>query len=147
MSFFMALGTAISAYSAIQEGKAAKADSQRQAALYEQDRRMNDLETQQRHNDRLAQFDSAQASNEAFFSFAGRDSSDRSVKAFLARQKEIAYTDVGRSDTQGFARDAQISFQRDMTLARGRAEQQASYMKAGSSIVSGLYKYQQVKVD
>ena len=139
------LGTGISAYAAIQQGNAARADAQRQAALYEQERRVNKLETLQRHNDRLNQYDAALATNTAWFAFSGRDASDRSVRAFLDKQRDVAYTDVTRSDLQGYMEGQKLRMQADLSLARGRAAQRASQLSALSTITSGLFRYQQIK--
>mgnify|MGYP006908271845 FL=1 len=139
------LGTGISAFAAIQQGNAARADAQRQAALYEQERRVNQLETLQRHNDRLNQYDAALATNTAWFAFAGRDASDRSVRAFLDKQREVAYTDVTRSDLQGYMEGQKLRMQADLSIARGRAAQRASQLSALSTITSGLFRYQQIK--
>jgi len=138
-------GTAISAFSSIQQGRAARADAQRQAAMYEAERVNNKLEALQRHNDRIAAYDSARATNNAWFAFIGRDASDRSVKAFLEKQKEVAYTDVARSDLQGFMDDDKLRMQAGFARARGRAAYQAGLLGAASSITSGLFKYQQIK--
>lgn len=139
------LGTTISAYAAIQQGNAARADAQRQAALYEQERRVNKLEVLQRHNDRLNQYDAALATNTAWFSFLGRDASDRSVRAFLDKQRDVAYTDITRSDLQGYMEDKKLGMQADLTIARGRSAQRASQLNALSTISSGLFRYQQIK--
>jgi len=139
------LGTGISAFAAIQQGNAARADAQRQAAMYEQERRINELETVQRHNDRLNQYDAALSTNTAWFAFLGRDASDRSVRAFLDKQKEVAYTDVTRSDLQGFMEGQKLRTQADLAISRGRAAQRASQLSALSTIASGLFRYQQIK--
>lgn len=138
-------GSALSAFSSIQQGNAARADAQRQAALYEQERQLNKLETLQRHNDRLNQYDAALATNTAWFAFLGRDASDRSVRAFLDKQRSVAYTDVARSDTQGFMEGQKLQMQGQLALSRGRAAQRASQLTALSSFTSGLYRYSQIK--
>lgn len=138
-------GSAISAFSAIQQGKAAKTQAYAEAQQYKAERQMNELQTQQRHNDRLASYNSALATNEAWFAFAGRDASDRSVRAFLDRQKEIAYTDLSRSATQGFMESEKLRYQSDLSILRGRNAYRAGMMSAASSITSGLFKYQQIK--
>jgi|TARA_E500000318_G_scaffold1125_2_gene1461 hypothetical protein len=139
------IGTAISAYSTIQGGRAARADANRQAALYEREKQLNKLETLQRHNDRLNQYDAALATNTAWFSFLGRDASDRSVRAFLDKQKEVAYTDITRSELQGFIEGERLGMQADLVRTRGRNQQRASQLSALSSITSGLFRYQQIK--
>lgn len=145
LAALQAIGTVVSVYSTIQQGNAARADAQRQASLYQAERKTNELQVLQRNNDRLARYDAALATNTAWFAFAGRDASDRSVQAFLDKQRQVAYTDVSRSTTQGFMEDEKLRFQRDLTLTRGRTAQQTSLVSAASTITSGLFQYQQIK--
>ena len=139
------VSSGISAFAAIQQGNAARADAQRQAALYKQEQRVNELETLQRHNDRLNSYDAAVSTNNAWFASLGRDASDRSVRAFLDKQRDVAYTDVTRSDLQGAMEGRKLQLQADLSLARGRAAQRASQLSALSSLTSGLFQYQQIK--
>jgi len=140
------VGAAFSAYSTMQAGKAAAAQGRAQQAMYEQERRQNEIEALQRHNDRLAAYDSARASNLAWFAFSGRDPSDRSVQAFLEKQRQVAYQDVARSDAQGFAEGAQLAMQGRMAAAKGRNQQRAATIQAFSTIASGLHNYNLTKV-
>jgi hypothetical protein len=143
---FVALaGAAFSAYGQMQAGKAAAQQGRLQQAMYEQERRQNEIETLQRHNDRLAAYDSARASNQAWFAFSGRDPSDRSVQAFLNKQREVAYTDVARSDAQGFAEGAQLAFQGRMARYGGETRRRAYQIQAISTLASGLHDYGSVK--
>lgn len=147
MSPFLLIGSFIGAASSLQAGAAARRAGEAQALQYKQEKRQNEIETLQRHNDRLASYDAARASNLAWFSFAGRDiTDDRSIKAFLDKQREVAFTDVARSDTQGYAEGAQLALQAQTARARGRSAQQAATIKAFSTISSGLYNYSTVKV-
>lgn len=146
MDPFLIASIGFSAYSSMQAGKAAAAQGRAQQAMYEQERKQNEIEAMQRHNDRLAAYDSARASNLAWFAFSGRDPSDRSVQAFLNKQREVAYTDVARSDAQGFAEGAQLAMQGRMAALKGRNQQRASTIKALSTIASGLHNYNLTKV-
>ena len=85
------ISAGFSAFSALQQGSAYAQEGYAQQAQYEQERKQNEIETLQRHNDRLRNYDSARASNLAWFAFSGRDPSDRSVKAFLDKQRDVAY--------------------------------------------------------
>lgn len=143
---FGLIGAAFSAFGSLQAGQAAAQQGRAQQAMYEQERRQNEIETLQRHNDRMAAYDSARASNLAWFAFSGRDPSDRSVKAFLDKQRQVAYTDVARSDAQGFAEGAQLAFQGQMARASGRAKQQGYRIQALTTIASGLHNYNLTKV-
>lgn len=144
---FQLIGTAFSAFASIQAGAAQRRAEEAQALQYEQEKRQNEIETLQRHNDRLESYDSARAANLAWFTFAGRDiTSDRSVKAFLNKQREVAFTDVTRSDKQGFAEGAQLAMQAQVARERGRAAARAGMIKGFSTIASGLHNYNLTKV-
>lgn len=145
LAALQAIGTVVSVYSTIQQGRAVQEEAQREASLYQAERKTNELQTLQRNNDRMSAYNAALATNTAWFAFAGRDASDRSVQAFLNRQKEIAYTDLSRSSTQGFMEDEKLRYQRDLTLVRGQTAKQQSYISAASTITSGLFKYEQIK--
>lgn len=140
------ISAGFSAFSALQQGGAYAQEGYAQQAQYEQERKQNEIETLQRHNDRLRNYDSARASNLAWFAFSGRDPSDRSVKAFLDKQREVAYQDVARSDAQGFAEGAQLAFQGRMAATKGRNMQRASTIKALTSIASGMHNYNITRV-
>ena len=88
------IGTVLSVVSAIQSGRARRAEAEFNRKQLEFKAKMQKLEATEKANLRLRDFDSAQASNLAFAAFIGRDPGDRSMKAFLDRQEEIAYQDV-----------------------------------------------------
>ena len=71
--------------------------------------------------------------------------SDRSVKAFLDKQKDVAYSDVKRSNYQATAETARLGDQQRQRLYEGRQAQKMSYIQAATSIASGGYKYTDVK--
>ena len=64
----------------------------------------------------------------------------------INKQREVAYTDVARSDAQGFAEGAQLAMQGRMAALKGRNQQRASTIKALSTIASGLHNYNLTKV-
>ena len=144
---FQMIGTVLSAFSSIQAGAAQRRAEEAQALQYEQEKRQNKIETMQRHNDRMADYDAARAANLAWFTFAGRDiTSDRSIKAFMDKQREVAFTDVARSDAQGYAEGAQLALQAQTARMRGRAAARAGVIKGMTTIASGLHKYNLTKV-
>ena len=145
-TILLGISAGLSAYSAIQGGRAAKQAAAFDAAQLEKQKKQVALEAIQRENDRMEQFESATASNIAWFAFSGRDMSDRSVKAFLDKQKDVAYSDVKRSNYQATAETARLGDQQRQRLYEGRQAQKASYIKAATSIASGWYKYETVKV-
>ena len=142
----MLASTAVSAAGQMAAGAAAKKAADLNAFNIETDRVRSQTEALQRHNDRLELYRSNLSANIAAFSAQGRDvGGDRSVAAFLERQKQIASDDTKRSDFMGAAQAAKMQQQATATRIEGRAQQQAATIGAFTSLASGLYRYNQVK--
>lgn len=142
----MLASTAVSAAGQMAAGAAAKKAADLNAFNIETDRVRSQTEALQRHNDRLELYRSNLSANIAAFSAQGRDvGGDRSVAAFLERQKQIASDDTKRSDFMGAAQAAKMQQQATATRIEGRAQQQAATIGAFTSLASGLYSYNQVK--
>lgn len=139
------LGTALLAVSSIQEGRAIQQEAEFNRYQLQLKARQTKIEAAQRSNQRIADFNSAQNNNEAFFAFLGRDSSDRSVKAFMAKQKDIAYKDANQITSQGFMEASQALMAGNMETVKGQNALRAGYLGAASSVVSGIYRYQKTK--
>ena len=144
--YLLAGSALLGAYATVQSGKAAQSAANAEALQFEQEKRQNEIIAAQRHVDRLNQYDSARATNEAFFAFLGRASSDRSVKAFMDKQREVAYTDVARSDAQGYAEGVQLATQAQVTRMRGANAARSANIAALTTLSSGLYQYKTVKI-
>ena len=140
-----AIGTGISVVSSIYSGRAAK----RQAQIEQEQRRfqakLTKIEAAAAANQRLRELDSAQASNIAFAAFMNRDPSDRSMKAFMDRQKEVAYTDAEMIESTGLIKATQQRMLADAAGVRGRNALIGSYLDAGSAVTSGLWRYEVYK--
>ena len=140
-----AIGTGLSVVSALQSGRAAK----RQAQIEQEQRRfqakLTKNEAAAAANQRLREFDSAQSSNIAFAAFMNRDPSDRSMKAFMDRQKEVAYTDAEMIESTGLIKATQQRMLADAAGVRGRNALIGSYLDAGSAVTSGLWRYEVYK--
>ena len=95
----------------------------------------------------MRDFDSAQASNLAFAAFIGRDPGDRSMKAFLDRQEEIAYQDVAALESGALIESSQTRRLAAMEGVRGRNAIVESTFNAASAITTGLYRYHVYKTD
>lgn len=124
----------------------------------ETERKLSIAEATQRHNDRLELYRENLSANIASFAAAGRDigGSDRTVAAFLERQKEVAAGDTSRSDFMG-----QITSQKMMAeslsalyagqqraaaiRAEGRAMALSSVVNAFSTVAGGLYNYNMIR--
>lgn len=147
----LAAGAAgLSAVGQIAAGQAQQQASELNAFNIETDKVRSEIETKQRHNDRMEQYRSNLSANIASFAAAGRDvtasadfaqQQDRSVQAFLNRQKEIAFDDTRRSDFMGAAEAARLQQKATATRIEGRAERQASTIGAFTTLTSGLSEY------
>ena len=95
------IGAGISAYASIQAGKAKEDAARMDAFNTETEREQGEVLALQQAANRRYEYDLATEANVAMFYASGRDvGSDRSVEAFLAKQKEIASTDLSRIDFQ-----------------------------------------------
>ena len=92
----------------------------------------------QRHNDRLELYRNNLSANIATF----RGRSDRSVEAFLNRQKEITFEDTNRSDLMGMFEQAKLQQQATTIRVEGRAREQAAKVKAFTTLMGGLMQFQ-----
>lgn len=143
---FMLASTAVSAAGQIAAGNAARKAGELNAYNIETDRVRSKTEALMRHNDRLEQYRSNLSANLATFAAQGRDiGGDRSVAAFLERQKQIATDDTRRSDFMGAAQAAKMMQQATAERVEGRARQQAAAIGAFTSLASGLYNYSLIK--
>tara|TARA_R100000353_G_scaffold42949_3_gene34221 strand:- start:4007 stop:4468 length:462 start_codon:yes stop_codon:yes gene_type:complete len=141
------IGTVLSVFSAIQSGRARRAEAEFNRKQLEFKAKMQKLEATEKANLRLRDFDSAQASNLAFAAFIGRDPGDRSMKAFLDRQEEIAYQDVQALESGALIESSQTRRLAAMEGVRGRNAIVESYFNAASAITTGLYRYHVYKTD
>lgn len=140
-------GTAIlGAVGQIAAGKAQQEASQLNAFQIKTDQVLNKTQAMQMSRARKEEYDLATSANIAAFAAAGRDvGSDRSVQAFLDRQKEIIAQDTGRIDQQ-------IQFQNMKSKSAAMAERRrgdnaltASLFSAVGTASEGIYQYKTVK--
>lgn len=131
---FQLLSGFMSAKASMEAGKARQDAANMDAFNTETEREQGEVFAMQQAAARRAEFDSATEANIAMFS-VGRDiGSDRSVEAFLNKQKEIAATDLGRLDNQRRA-EASARTREAMALRRGgRVARRASLLKATGTI-------------
>jgi hypothetical protein len=140
------LSTGLSAYGQMQAGKSAARSAQINAYNLETQRVMSQAEALQRHNDRLDQYRSNLSANLATFAAQGRDiGSDRSVAAFLEKQKEVAASDTARSDLMGFMEANKFQAEAASVRREGQAQQTAARINAFTTLAGGLYRYQQTR--
>ena len=140
---FQLIGAAISAAGQIAAGRAAKEAADLDAFNIETQKVMSKAEAVQRHNDRLEQYRYNTKANIAAFAATGRDvGSDRSVSAFLERQKEVATQDTARSDLMGWFEGMKLQQQATATRIEGRARKQAGMIGAFTTMAQGIADYQ-----
>ena len=99
----------------------------------------------QRAEARREEYNQATAANIAAFSVTRDIGSDRSVQAFLERQKEIVAQDLGRMDTQAAFETAKYEAAAATEIRRGKNVQRASLFSAIGTLGEGAYRYDQVK--
>jgi len=139
-------GTLLSAVSSIGEARARAEEARFNRYQKQLEARQTKIEAEQKSNQRLRELNSAESTNMAFMAFLNRDPNDRSLKAFMDRQKDIAYKDANEIQSMGMLKASQQILSANMEATKAKNAMQAGYLGAASSIVSGLYRYQQVKV-
>ena len=141
--FFQLLGAGISAYASIQAGKAKEDAARMDAFNTETEREQGEVLALQQAAQRRYEFDQATQANVAMFYASGRDvGSDRSVEAFLEKQKEIAATDLSRLAQQR-QMEASARTREAMALRRGgRNARRASLLQAAGTMTRGISDYQ-----
>ena len=141
------IGTGLSVYSAIQEGQAKKQEAAFNRKQFELQAKQEEIAGRDAINNRLRDFDRATANNLAFYAFLGRDvASDRSLRAFFEAERDIALEDVKAIDRDVKAKASQSRTQGRMGTARGRSAGASSLIRATSSVVSGIQRYDEYKL-
>ena len=137
--------TAISAYSSVKAGKAAKQEANFNAAQMERDMDLGRIEATQNATAMAQDYAQSVSANDAFFAFAGRDVTDRSVRAFMGRQEEINSTDIARLASDTNMRAQSVAAMAGAEPQRGRNALTAGYLGAAQSIAGGIYQAGTVK--
>ena len=137
--FFQLLGAGISAYASIQAGKAKEDAARMDAFNTETEREQGEVLALQQAANRRYEYDLATEANVSMFYASGRDvGSDRSVEAFLTKQKEIASVDLSRLDFQRQA-ESSARTREAMALRRGgRNARRASLLQAAGTMARGI---------
>jgi len=142
------ISTAVSAGGTILGGIGAKQEAELTAFNIETQKRENKVLAMQQARARREEYDLATASNVAAFAAAGRDvGTDRSVQAFLEKQKEIIAQDLGRIDQQAQFEGSRINLAAMTERRRGRNALYASLFSAVGTAGEGLYRAKQVRTD
>ena len=142
----LAASAGLQIFGQISAGKAQQEASRLNAFQIKTDQALNKTQAMQMSRARKEEYDLATSANIAAFAAAGRDiGSDRSVQAFLDRQKEIISQDTSRIDQQ-------IQFQNMKSKSAAMAERRrgdnaltASLFSAVGTASQGIYQYETVK--
>lgn len=138
--------SAVSALGSLISGSSAKRAAELNAYNIETETKLNQAEASQRASARMEEYRQATSANEATFAAMGRDiGSDRSVKAFMDKQKETVGKDVGRVQNQAELQRLQGVSRAGAERTAGRAARTASLLNAAQTMTSGIYKYQDAK--
>jgi len=139
------IATAIKAGGTILGGIGGKQEADLTAFNVETEKRQNQVAAMQQARARRDEYDLATSSNIAAFSAAGRDiTTDRSVQAFLEKQKEVAAQDIGRIATQTNVEDLRSDMMAMAARRQGRNALYASLFNAAGTVGEGLYRAEQV---
>ena len=116
-------------------GQAAEIQSNQQAKQMEIDRDLNKLQGIQQRNQRLEEYYTARASNDAMFAYLGRDDST-SVEAFKNAQADIVGRDVGRAEFQTQMESSSRTVQARLEVMRGKNALRAAKINSLSTLTS-----------
>ena len=137
----LAMG-AVSAFGALQAGRAAAGTAEQQAEQMEIDGIANEAAAMQNMVARIEQYDNAMATNEAVFGLLGRD--DTSIEAFRRSEEKVLMRDIRILGTQQELEKGQTKLAAMIEVERGKNAQRASFFNAISAMgqgISGYYKY------
>ena len=142
----LAASTAVTAYGQVKAGQAAKKEADTAAFDTEIERTQNEASAKQQANARRDEYDMATQANIAMFSAAGRDiGSDRSIEAFLEKQKEVAAEDLSRMSNQATAQSSAYGRRASSQRTAGKNARTSSLINAAGTVATGLYQYNKLK--
>lgn len=138
--------TAFSAFGKIMAGNSAKRAAALDAFNIETEREVGKAQAMENRNSRIAEYNFNKSSNIAAFSATGRDiGSDRSVRAFMEKQKEIVGKDLKTSSRMQIMQAGKATAQAAAVRAEGRAAQQSAMLGALTTVASGASQYYDVR--
>ena len=127
-------------------GRAAEEEAKLTAFNIGTEKEMNKVQAMQAAQARREEYDLATSTNIAAFAAMGRDiGSDRSVQAFLERQKEILGQDVGRIQQQAQFANLSADLRASIERLRGANERRAANIRAAGTLIKGVSAYAQTR--
>lgn len=127
-------------------GRAAEEEAKLTAFNIGTEKEMNKIQAMQAAQARREEYDLATSTNIAAFAAMGRDiGSDRSVQAFLERQKEILGQDIGRIQTQTQFENLSADMRANIERLRGANGRRAANIRAAGTLIKGVSAYAQTR--
>jgi hypothetical protein len=102
------------------------------------DRQMQAVQAQQQSLARVEQYEADMSMNDAIFAMAGRDVSDRSIKAFQRAEAKTVQKDITRGFAQSEMEQGRTLMQAAAERARGKAAMKAGLLQAVSTTIEGI---------
>lgn len=146
--------SALGAVGQISAGRAQQQASQLNAFQMETEKKLNKTQALQMSRARREEYNLATSANIAAFAASGRDvtadvgfaqQQDKSVQAFLQRQKDIIDQDTSRIDQQVQFENMKTSMAAMAERRRGRNALTASLFSAIGTVGQGIYQYETVR--
>ena len=142
----MLIAAALNAGGQILGGIGAKQEARLNAFQFGTEDKLNKVLAMQQAQARREEYDLATSANIATFAAAGRDiTTDRSVEAFLARQKEILERDTSRIDQQAQFQSMKTSLAQMTERRRGRNALYSSLFSAAGTAGETIYRVGETK--
>tara|TARA_R110001599_G_scaffold4389_5_gene22806 strand:- start:2753 stop:3211 length:459 start_codon:yes stop_codon:yes gene_type:complete len=145
MTWWMVAGAVVSAYGAMQAGKARAAEARARQAQLEEQKKDAEVVAMQEHNIRMANLDALLGLNKSLAGVMGRDSgSDRSLNAIRESAKVEAVTDDSRARYQYISEQSQRSMGIQIAGMQAKNAKRAGQYKAMSSLLTAGHEYSQI---
>ena len=145
MTWWMVAGAVVSAYGAMQAGKARAAEARARQTQLEEQKKDAEVVAMQEHNIRMANLDALLGLNKLLAGVMGRDSgSDRSLNAIRESAKVEAVTDDSRARYQYISEQSQRSMGIQIAGMQAKNAKRAGQYKAMSSLLTAGHEYSQI---
>ena len=142
----MIIAAALNAGGQLITGISGKQGTRLNAFQFGTEDKLNKVLAMQQAQVRREEYDLATSANIAAFAATGRDvSTDRSVEAFLARQKEILEKDTSRIDQQAQFQSMKTSLGQMTERRRGRNALYSSLFSAAGTAGETIYRLDKTK--
>ena len=142
----MIIAAALNAGGQLITGIGGKQEARLNAFQFGTEDKLNKVTAMQQAQARREEYDLATSANIAAFAASGRDvTTDRSVEAFLERNKEILQRDTSRIDKQAQFQSMKTSLGQMTERRRGRNALYSSLFSAAGTAGETIYKLDQAK--